>query len=314
MTESRPKVCCLMGPTASGKTDLAIALTQRGPFEIISVDSAMVYRGMDIGSAKPTSQELEKAPHALIDIRDPLEAYSAADFRRDALALIEDMHARGKIPLLVGGTMLYFKVLLEGVGDMPATEPEIRAQVEALASDGWPAVHQLLAEVDPQAAERIHPNHSQRIARAYEVYLQTGKPLTQWHAEQSQQHLSQQYDVRQIALMPDDRAVLHARIEKRFNLMLEQGFEDEVKQLRTIPGLTVDHTSMRAVGYRQMWQYLDGDFDRTEMINKGVAATRQLAKRQFTWLRGWEAAKPLPISETPDWDWLINQAIGYYSA
>jgi len=313
MSVTKPKVAILMGPTASGKTELAIRLCEHGPFDLISVDSAMVYRGMDIGSAKPSSEELERAPHRLIDIRDPREAYSAAEFRRDALAQIEAIHAEGRIPLLVGGTMLYFKVLLEGVADTPATKPEVRLQVEQIAlAHGWPHVHELLLAVDPEAAARIHPNHSQRIARAYEVFLQTHKTLTQWHSEQSPDRLSDRFDVRQMAIMPDDRGVLHRRIEKRFDLMMKQGFKEEVERLRQLDGLCADDTSMRAVGYQQMWRYLDGELSLEEMLDQAKAATRQLAKRQFTWLRSWEGLAPLPVSETPDWEALFTRAFDYY--
>lgn len=309
----KPTVALLMGPTASGKTELAIRLCEQSNFEIISVDSAMVYRGMDIGSAKPSHEELSRAPHRLIDIRDPRDAYSAAEFRRDALREISEIHQNGNIPLLVGGTMLYFKVLLEGVAQMPATEPSIRAEVEAMARlHGWPHVHQLLSKVDPVAAERIHPNHSQRISRAYEVYIQTGKTMTQWHNEQPQESLSDEFNVRQMAIMPSDRGVLHQRIERRFDQMVELGFQAEVERLRKLDGLRKDDTSMRAVGYQQMWNYLDELCTFDEMLEQAKAATRQLAKRQFTWLRSWSDVEALNVSETPDWEALLSEALDYY--
>lgn len=287
----KPLVIFLMGPTASGKTDLAIALRQRLPVDIISVDSALVYRGMDIGSAKPSAEEQTLAPHRLIDIRDPADSYSAADFRADALREIEDIVSLGRIPLLVGGTMMYFKALLEGMADMPAADPEVRAKIEALAAEkGWPHIHQLLAEVDPQTAAEIHPNHSQRLSRALEVYRVSGRTMSELRAEQQrdQDDLHQKYNVVQFAIGPRDRSVLHQRIEKRFGLMLEQGFIEEVKSLRQRADLHKDLPAIRAVGYRQVWEYLDGDYDYDEMVAKGEAATRQLAKRQLTWLRGWE--------------------------
>ena len=307
------RVGFLMGPTASGKTALAIELYQSGGFDIISVDSAMVYRGLDIGSAKPSQEELAQAPHRLIDIRDPAEAYNAVDFRNDALREIERSHARNRIPLFVGGTMLYYKVLLEGVANMPSADAAVRAQVEAIAEEkGWQAVHALLAQVDPDAAERIHPNHSQRLSRAYEVFLQTGKPLSQWHAEQERDALCERYNVRQMAVMPIDRKILHGRIEQRFDQMMELGFEAEVMALMQREDLHLDLPSMRSVGYRQMWRYLAGEIDFATMRDQILAATRQLAKRQFTWLRGWEDVYHLDVSGTPDLEALNNLALRYY--
>ncbi len=293
MPEQLPPAIFLMGPTASGKTALAIELCQQLPCEIISVDSAMVYRGMDIGSAKPSREELALAPHRLIDIRDPAEAYSAADFRADALREMAEISARGHIPLLVGGTMLYFKALLEGLAEMPAADPAIRAAIEAEAAQfGWPHIHQQLAQVDPESAARIHPNHSQRLERALEVYRASGVTMTQWHRRQSNEQ-ALPYRVLQLAIAPRDRAVLHQRIEQRFELMLEQGFIAEVEALRQRGDLHIDLPAMRAVGYRQAWQALqaaeDGaELDLVELKLRGVIATRQLAKRQFTWLRGWQ--------------------------
>jgi tRNA dimethylallyltransferase len=276
----------LMGPTASGKTPLAIELVQHYPFEIISVDSAMIYRGMDIGTAKPTADELKVAPHHLINICDPAENYSAGNFRRDTLALIPEIIARGKIPLLVGGTMLYFRVLQQGIANLPQANADIREQIEKKAlTTGWEALHQELLLIDPDAAKRIHPNDSQRIQRALEVFYLTDKNITTWQAE-STNPLSD-YDVQAFALAPADRAVLHERIAIRFQQMLAQGFIEEVEQLFLRPDLHENLPSIRSVGYRQVWQYLQGKDDKSAMTEKAIAATRQLAKRQLTWLRSW---------------------------
>jgi tRNA dimethylallyltransferase len=280
-----------MGPTASGKTDLAMALHDHLPVELISVDSALVYRGMDIGSAKPSGAELEKYPHRLIDIRDPSEPYSAADFVADAEREIVNIHAQGKIPLLVGGTMLYFKALLDGLADMPEADAEVRAKIEKDAElHGWAYVHQQLTEVDPQMAAEIHPNHSQRLSRALEVFLVSGKTMTQLRELQSLNQsvgFATRFDLKQIAIAPRDRHLLHERIEQRFKKMLEQGFIDEVQGLFNRGDLHVDLPAMRAVGYRQVWEYLDHKMSHKEMIERGIIATRQLAKRQLTWLKGW---------------------------
>jgi len=279
-------VIFLMGPTASGKTALATALYQQLPCELISVDSALVYRGMDIGTAKPTAEELALAPHHLIDIRDPASNYSAADFRSDALRLIAEIQHRGNIPLLVGGTMLYFKALLDGISALPEADPVIRAQLEAEATQkGWAALHEELAKVDPVSALRIHPNDPQRINRALEVFRITGRSLTELTAEKGEPFA---YPVHQFAIAPTERAVLHQRIALRFDQMLAAGFEQEVIALRKRADLHLDLPSMRCVGYRQMWQYLDGDCDYAQMRERGIAATRQLAKRQLTWLRSWQ--------------------------
>ena len=273
-----------MGPTASGKTDLAIFLTEHFPVDIISVDSAMVYRGLNIGSAKPSDEELAKAPHRLIDVVDPLEVYSAARFRNDALREMAEITAVGRIPLLVGGTMLYFRALLQGLSELPAADEAVREKLEQQASEiGWEKMHQRLTEVDPEAGARIHPNDPQRIGRALEVYEVTGKAMSQLQKEQKAEPLP--YEVLKLALMPSDRAVLHQRIEKRFMQMLEQGFIDEVKTLQERGDLHEDLPAIRAVGYRQVWDYLLDRIDYTEMEERGVIATRQLAKRQFTWLR-----------------------------
>ena len=276
-----------MGPTASGKTALAVELVQRFPMEIISVDSALIYKGMDIGSAKPDAETLAKAPHRLIDFLDPSESYSAADFREDALKAMAEITAQGKIPLLVGGTMLYFKVLKEGIAKLPAADETIRAQLLLEAKEkGWPALHRELEQVDPESAARLNPNDAQRLQRALEVYRATGRSLTQWHKQQKTETFP--YDVVNIAVSPTDRAVLHDRIAQRFHEMLTQGFYDEVKALYNRGDLNPNMPSMRAVGYRQMWDCLDGKISYAEMEERGIIATRQLAKRQITWLRSWK--------------------------
>lgn len=282
----RPQLICLMGPTASGKTDLAIALARERHCELISVDSALVYRGLDIGSAKPDY------PHHLIDIRDPQQVYSAAEFVRDAGALVEDIVARGKTPLLVGGTMLYFKAFLQGLAQMPAADAGIRAEIEAQAqAQGWAAIHKRLERVDPEAAARIHPHHSQRLCRALEVYLASGTPLSQWHrvgqAERAQQEFLQRFDVRQIGLAPVERRVLHERIERRFENMLAAGLLEEVRTLYDRGDLHAALPAVRAVGYRQLWEHLEGTVTFEEAVQNAVSATRQLARRQLTWLRKW---------------------------
>ncbi|HEJ9487698.1 MULTISPECIES: tRNA (adenosine(37)-N6)-dimethylallyltransferase MiaA [Proteus] len=284
-TQIKPKAIFLMGPTASGKTALAIALRQKLPVDIISVDSALIYRGMDIGTAKPDANEQSLAPHRLIDILDPAFPYSAADFRRDALNAMEEITAAGRIPLLVGGTMLYFKALLEGLSPLPSANSDVRAEIEKKAAEqGWEAIHKELAFVDPVAAQRIHPNDPQRLSRALEVYLISGKTMTELTKISGE---SLPYDVYQFAIAPKDRNVLHQRIEARFKQMLTCGFEDEVKSLYERGDLHEDLPSVRCVGYRQMWSYLSGEIDYDEMVYRGICATRQLAKRQITWLRGW---------------------------
>ena len=292
-----PPAIFLMGPTASGKTDLAMELCNVLPCELISVDSALVYRGMDIGTAKPSKAQLAEFPHRLVDILDPAESYSAADFRSDALAAMADITARGKIPLLVGGTMLYFKALLDGLADMPAADAGIRAELEAqAAAHGWQALHDQLAAVDPVSAARIHPNDPQRLIRALEVYRVSGLSMTAHRAQQSAQSTDAAasgtpqlpYTVANLAIAPADRKVLHGRIESRFSTMLDQGFLEEVLALRSRGDLHTGLPSIRAVGYRQVWDHLDGKLTRAEMQERGVIATRQLAKRQFTWLRSWD--------------------------
>ena len=291
MSAPLPFHICLAGPTASGKTAAALAIAQQHPCEIISVDSALVFRGMDIGTAKPSAAELAAVPHHLIDIRDPLHAYSAAEFVRDAQALVRDIAARGKLPLLVGGTMLYFKALLDGLDDMPAANPEIRAALDAeAAAIGWPAMHAALARVDPITAARLAPADSQRIQRALEVYRISGLPLSHFHGQSSaarnEASDTESTGVRAlISLEPADRAWLHTHIAQRFDLMLEGGFLDEVRILRARGDLHLDLPSMRCVGYRQAWEALDGLWPLAQLREKGIAATRQLAKRQITWLR-----------------------------
>lgn len=282
----QPLALFLMGPTASGKTDLAIALRQQLPVEVISVDSALIYKGMDIGTAKPTPAELALAPHRLIDILDPKESYSAMNFREDALKEMAEISTSGRIPLLVGGTMLYYKALLEGLSPLPSADPIIRAEIEEKATKiGWGGMHQELLAIDPVAGARINPNDSQRINRALEVFYITGKTMTELTAEKGE---TLPYRLLQFAIAPQDRAILHERIALRFQKMMDLGFEEEVKRLFLREDLHIDLPSIRCVGYRQMWEYLQGDISLDEAIYKGICATRQLAKRQITWLRGWK--------------------------
>ncbi|NAW66012.1 tRNA (adenosine(37)-N6)-dimethylallyltransferase MiaA [Photobacterium halotolerans] len=295
MTKSLPQAIFLMGPTASGKTDLAIRLRQQLPVELISVDSALIYRDMDIGTAKPDAAELAQAPHRLIDIRDPSQSYSAADFREDALKEMADIVAAGRIPLLVGGTMLYFKALLEGLSPLPQADPAIRAEIEQQAREqGWLALHQELQQIDPVSATRIHPNDPQRLSRALEVFRISGKTLTELTQTQGE---TLPYQVHQFAITPMDRAVLHQRIEQRFDKMIKAGFEQEVRALYERGDLHPDLPSVRCVGYRQMWDYFDGNCTLDEAVFRGICATRQLAKRQITWLRSWKALTWLDSSD-----------------
>ena len=281
----------LAGPTAAGKTAIALALARLLPIEIISVDSALVYRGMDIGTAKPEPQELAQVPHHLIDIRDPRESYSAAEFVADARRLIAQVHARGALPLLAGGTMLYFKALFEGLSEMPPADPQVRAAIDARAArEGWPALHAQLALIDPASAARLAPADSQRIQRALEVFEVSGRPLSDWHAQGAQGE-GGLAPALFLSLEPQDRAWLHERIARRFQLMLQAGFLDEVRTLRARGDLAPSMPSMRCVGYRQAWEWLDAqDAGHPEplqaLAERGIAATRQLAKRQLTWLRG----------------------------
>ena len=281
-----PPAIFIMGPTASGKTGAAVYLQSKLPVEIISVDSALVFKDMDIGTAKPDVETLTNAPHHLINMIDPTSAYSAANFRGDALRLMADITARGKIPLLVGGTMLYFKALEEGLSGLPEASPAIRAKLDAEAAQiGWPAMHNKLASIDSATAARLKPNDMQRIQRALEVIEISGETMSSLFVKQTAEKLP--YNLLKIALIPSDRKILHARIESRFEQMLAAGFVDEVRVLQAkYPELTPDSTSMRCVGYRQALEHLNGDYDVTELRDRGIFATRQLAKRQLTWLRG----------------------------
>ena len=279
-----PAAVFLMGPTASGKTGLAVELCERFPLEIISVDSALVYRGLDIGTAKPDAETLQKAPHRLIDIRDPSESYSAADFRSDALREMKSITAAGKVPLLVGGTMLYFRALEHGLSDLPAANPEVRKLLKQQAADiGWPAMHEILRKKDPRAASRIHPNDAQRIQRALEIFRISGKSMSELQDKSMGDALD--YRLHKIIISPEPRSILHQRIEQRFDLMIKTGFIDEMKLLHSRSDLSADLPSMRAVGYRQAWEWLEGDISFEQMREKAIAASRQLAKRQLTWLR-----------------------------
>ena len=285
LQQQNKPVIFIMGPTASGKTDLAISLFERLPADIVSVDSAMIYRDMDIGTAKPDPDTLARAPHRLIDILDPASSYSAANFREDALREIESITAEGRIPLLTGGTMLYFRALQYGLSELPEADREVRERIEQEArSEGWHTLHDRLAQIDPQAAERIHPNDPQRLSRALEVFEITGKTMTELWSEQ--QAYSFPYRLIKLVVAPAERPVLHERIEMRFRQMLSQGFIEEVEALYKRGDLDEQMPSIRCVGYRQVWQYLEGKIDYETMVERGIIATRQLAKRQFTWLRG----------------------------
>ncbi|MCA1854322.1 tRNA (adenosine(37)-N6)-dimethylallyltransferase MiaA [Massilia oculi] len=288
MNSKKPVAVAIMGPTASGKTAAALAIAQTRPVEIISVDSALVYRGMDIGTAKPSAQELASVPHHLIDIIDPLESYSVMQFREDAIRLVGEIGARGALPLLVGGTMMYFKGLTDSLDDLPTADPAVRAQLDAeAASIGWPGMHARLATFDPVTAERLKPNDAQRINRALEIIALTGKPMSELLGKREKPELP--FDLVSFALEPSDRAVLHARIAQRFDVMLgerdDAGLVAEVARLRARGDLSPSLPSIRCVGYRQTWDYLDGKIDRAELRELGIIATRQLAKRQLTWLR-----------------------------
>ncbi len=281
-----PLVICLAGPTAAGKSASTLALAERWPLEIVNVDSATIYRGMDIGTAKPSPEEQALVPQHLLDILDPIQSYSAADFVADALRLIDEIRARGRIPLLAGGTMMYYKALRDGLDDLPQADPALRAELEARAAvQGWPALHAELALLDPPTAARLAPNDSQRIQRALEICMLSGQPMSALllrgqrpRADQGNQYLT-------ISLEPSDRAALHARIEQRFDAMLDRGLLDEVRALRARGDLHTGLPSVRCVGYRQMWAHLDGEVDLATAREQGIAATRQLAKRQITWLR-----------------------------
>ncbi len=289
MQDAKPPVLFIMGPTASGKTDLALELFDRLSSRIISVDSALIYKGMDIGTAKPDAQLLRRYPHSLVDIKDPAESYSAAEFVADARSEIEQALSESRLPILVGGTILYFKALSQGLAELPEASPELRAELEADAERyGWAEMHRRLAELDPVSGARLKPMDSQRVQRALEVVMLTGRPISSfWEAQQAQQN---PWNIIPLALMPGDRGELHRRIELRFDQMLELGFQQEVESLMKREDLHLNLPSVRCVGYRQMWQYLNGDYEAEEMRQRSLAATRQLAKRQLTWLRGWEGA------------------------
>lgn len=289
-------VICLMGPTASGKTQLAVTLVNSFPCEIISVDSALVYRDMNIGTAKPSLDILKIAPHRLIDIRDPSDAYSAAQFRDDALSAIEDIFSQKKIPLLVGGTMLYFRALQKGLSDLPSADSALREKLRLEGEEkSWPILHERLMRVDPVAAQRIHPHDAQRIQRALEVYELTKKSLSEWQNEAPA--IPSHYHIHNLAVAPRDRAILHARIADRFHQMLQEGFIEEVRHLFARTDLNLETPAMRSVGYRQVWEYLEGKLSFEQMCEKAIIATRQLAKRQLTWLRHW-----------PDVTWFDSEA------
>ncbi|VTU30501.1 tRNA dimethylallyltransferase [Variovorax sp. PBS-H4] len=297
----------LAGPTASGKTAAALAIARTRPVEIVSVDSALVYRGMDIGTAKPSAAERAEVPHHLIDIRDPREPYSAAAFVSDATRLVAEIRARGRLPLLVGGTMLYFKALAAGIDAMPAADPEVRRQLESDAvARGWPAMHARLAQVDAPTAARLAPNDSQRIQRALEVWLASGRPISSFHASEGASGLP---PIALFSLEPTERAWLHQRIAERFDAMLAAGLLDEVQALRGRGDLVSDLPSMRCVGYRQAWEALDGRWPMAELRERGIVATRQLAKRQVTWLRSMPARRVVP-AEAPDAIARIVDAVG----
>ena len=297
----KPLAINLMGPTASGKTALAIELREHLPVELINVDSAQVYRQLNIGSAKPDADMLAQAPHRLIDIRDPAQTYSAAEFLADARGEMAEICASGRIPLLVGGSMMYFKVLLEGLSKLPEANQQVRDTLEQRAQqDGWPSLYAELEAVDPDTASRLHPNHSQRIQRALEVYLVTGKPMSALQTE-SVGGLSQDYKFRQISLIPQNRKLLHRRIEQRFQTMMDLGFAQEVMDLYNRGDLHSNLPAIRSVGYRQLWDYCAGKCSLDDAVEKGVIATRQLAKRQMTWLRNWPDAIEIIIDNEKEY-------------
>jgi tRNA dimethylallyltransferase len=290
VSHSEPLVLVVTGPTAVGKTDVAMALADRLPVTLISMDSAMVYRGMDIGTAKPPPALLARYPHALVDIRDPAEPYSAADFVADADRAVAEALAARRLPLLVGGTMLYLRSFRDGLASLPPADAGVRATIDAEAARaGWQPLYDELARVDPEAARGLHPNNRPRLQRALEVYRLTGRPISAWWAEQTASSATRRLGVRLVetAVMPDDRAEMKRRIDARFRSMLDSGLVDEVARLRARGDLSADLPSMRAVGYRQVWEHLDGRMTHDQLLERGAAATRQLAKRQLTWLRGW---------------------------
>ena len=300
----------LTGPTASGKTAAALALAHVLPLEIVSVDSALVYRGMDIGTAKPSAHELAQVPHHLIDIRDPQDSYNAGEFQRDAMRLIGEIRARGRLPLLVGGTMLYFNALIHGIDEMPSAAPELRARIEEeAAARGWPAMHAQLATFDPSTAARLSPNDSQRIQRALEVWHASGRPLSSFHAQQQREKApADMAPLALISLEAQERSWLHERIAQRFDAMLAAGFVDEVRALRARADLRPELPSMRCVGYRQAWEALDGLWPMQELRERGIAATRQLAKRQITWLRAMPQRQVIEASAPDAVQQVLRQA------
>lgn len=298
MSKVLPPAVFIMGPTASGKTDLAIALRKHLPVDLISVDSAQVYRQLDIGSAKPDATTLTDHPHRLIDIRDPAEAYSVAEFLKDATEQMAEITAAGRIPLLVGGSMLYFKILLEGLSDLPEANQGVRDQIQQRADEfGWPSLYDELKQIDPQTAAKIHPNHSQRIQRALEVYQLTGMSMSHLQAATSNNGVLDYYSVVQFSLTFDDRALLHRRIEQRFEQMMSSGLLAEVVGLYEREDLNTDLPSMRAAGYQQIWQHLDGQCTLEEAVERSIVASRQLAKRQITWLRNWPNAHEIQVDD-----------------
>lgn len=311
--EERPPAVFLLGPTASGKTAFAAELVQRLPLEIVSVDSALVYRGLDIGAARPDADTLRRAPHHLLDLVEPAEAYSAGRFRDDALAAMAEITERRRVPLLTGGTMMYVQALSRGLAPMPPSDPQVRAALAAeLEAKGLAALHDELAHVDPAAARRIHPNDPQRIQRALEVYRVSGRPISSYQTH-SQQDDALPYRALYLAVAPQERRTLHARIEQRFRAMLAQGLIDEVAGLLARPGMDADCPSMRAVGYRQVAEYLAGEFDHNAMVKRAITATRQLAKRQLTWLRGMDAVEWFD-SETEPFDPLTDRICRFLGA
>jgi tRNA dimethylallyltransferase len=307
MAAARRRAVLLMGPTGAGKSALAVELARTLPLEIVSVDSALVYRGMDIGTAKPDIETRRAVPHHLIDIRDPVMSYSAGEFVQDAAAVMEEIWRRGRQPLLVGGTMLYFHALTAGIADLPEGDLAIRAEIDARAAAvGWSEMHQELAMVDPDAAAHIHGNDAQRIQRALEVYRLCGTPISV--LQKVRRSVLEGVDVVELAVAPRERAALHLRIEARFHAMLAAGLVEEVRQLRETADLSAEHPSMRAVGYRQIWQYLAGQCDLNGAVDRAIVATRQLAKRQFTWLRGRSGAKWIDSAQ-PDAISLVKKAL-----
>jgi tRNA dimethylallyltransferase len=302
-----PPVWVLTGPTGTGKTDWAIRAAELVPLEIVSVDSALVYRGLDIGTAKPSRELRERVPHHLIDICDPTESYSAGRFVEDALKCIAEIHARGRVPLLVGGTMLYLRALVHGIAPLPQASAELRREIdERAAREGWAAMHRELARLDPATAARVHPNDPQRIQRALEVHYATGRPISE--LQRSTRSPLGNVELTRWALVPADRAALHERLERRFHEMMRQGFLEEVRALHARGDLTTRHPAIRAVGYRQLWAHLEGAYSLDEAVQRGIAATRQLAKRQLTWIRsdpGWRHLDPYRPDAFDQWrgDW-----------